>query len=114
MLNTKSTATLCVRDANCACAMGHAPLLFFLIGNTAAQGQALIDACLATADLRTPMTQEQYEDSVHRSAISAMTILGDEWGSSQDVARLAIFLTSEDAAYVTGVPLPVDGGYCAQ
>lgn len=38
----------------------------------------------------------------------------DEWGSPQDVARVAVFLASEDAAYVTGVPLPVDGGYCAQ
>lgn len=94
--------------------MGHVPLLFFLMGNTAAQGQAPIQAYLATADLRTPMTQEQYEDPVHRSAISAMTTLGDEWGSPQDVARVAIFLASEDAAYVTGVPLPVDAGYCAQ
>ncbi|KAL8640787.1 MAG: hypothetical protein Q9228_002326 [Teloschistes exilis] len=65
-------------------------------------------------DLRTPMTQEQYEDTTHRSAISAMTPWGDEWGSPQDVAKVAVFLASDDAAYVTGVPLPVDGGYCAQ
>ncbi|KAL8811782.1 MAG: hypothetical protein Q9200_001514 [Gallowayella weberi] len=65
-------------------------------------------------DLRTPMTQGQFEDPENRSAISAMTPWGDEWGSPQDVAKVAVFLASDDAAYVTGVPIPVDGGYCAQ
>ncbi|KAL8688475.1 MAG: hypothetical protein Q9218_005626 [Villophora microphyllina] len=69
---------------------------------------------LCPGHLRTPMTQEQFEDPKHRSAISALTPWGDEWGSPQDVAKVAVFLASDDAAYVTGVPLPVDGGYCAQ
>ena len=34
-------------------------------------------------------------------------------GDVEDVARAAVFLASEDAAWVTGVPLPVDGGYTA-
>ena len=32
-------------------------------------------------------------------------------GKVEDVARAAVFLASNDAAWVTGVPLPVDGGY---
>ncbi|KNG46765.1 short-chain dehydrogenase/reductase-like protein [Stemphylium lycopersici] len=32
-------------------------------------------------------------------------------GTPQDVARAAVFLASEDAAWVTGVGLPVDGGF---
>lgn len=32
-------------------------------------------------------------------------------GRPEDVARAAVFLASEDAAWVTGVGLPVDGGY---
>ncbi|RMZ71839.1 short-chain alcohol dehydrogenase [Pyrenophora seminiperda CCB06] len=32
-------------------------------------------------------------------------------GTPQQVARAAVFLASEDAAWVTGVGLPVDGGY---
>jgi NAD(P)-dependent dehydrogenase (short-subunit alcohol dehydrogenase family) len=32
-------------------------------------------------------------------------------GTPQDVARAAVFLAGEDAAWVTGIALPVDGGY---
>ncbi|KAF1924879.1 putative short chain type dehydrogenase [Didymella exigua CBS 183.55] len=32
-------------------------------------------------------------------------------GTPEDVARAAVFLASEDAGWVTGVGLPVDGGY---
>lgn len=34
-------------------------------------------------------------------------------GHVDDVAKVAVFLASEDCAWVTGVPLPVDGGYVA-
>lgn len=37
-----------------------------------------------------------------------------EWGVAEDVAKTVVFLASDDAAYVTGVALPVDGGYTAQ
>ena len=32
-------------------------------------------------------------------------------GDPEDVARAAVFLASDDVAWMTGVPLPVDGGY---
>ncbi|KAJ4363849.1 hypothetical protein N0V95_000918 [Ascochyta clinopodiicola] len=32
-------------------------------------------------------------------------------GTSEDIARAAVFLASEDASWVTGIGLPVDGGY---
>jgi len=32
-------------------------------------------------------------------------------GNVEDVARAAVFLASDDAEWVTGVALPVDGGY---
>ncbi|KAI9810592.1 MAG: hypothetical protein M1827_006154 [Pycnora praestabilis] len=34
-------------------------------------------------------------------------------GRPEDIANAAVFLASEDASWVTGVPLPVDGGYVA-
>jgi len=34
------------------------------------------------------------------------------WGLARDIANAALYLASDEAAYVTGVILPVDGGYC--
>ncbi len=35
------------------------------------------------------------------------------WGRAQDLANAALFLASDEASYVTGVAIPVDGGYTA-
>ena len=34
------------------------------------------------------------------------------WGLAKDIAYAALYLASDESAYVTGVTLPVDGGYC--
>ena len=64
-------------------------------------------------DLKTPMTEPIYKDEETRKGINALTPWG-EWGLPEDVAKCAVFLASDDAAYVTGVPLLIDGGYTAQ
>jgi len=43
-----------------------------------------------------------------RNAASPMGVMGDAW----DVAHAAAFLASDEAKYITGVCLPVDGGKC--
>jgi NAD(P)-dependent dehydrogenase (short-subunit alcohol dehydrogenase family) len=35
----------------------------------------------------------------------------NRWGTAMDIANAALYLASDEAAYVTGVVLPVDGGY---
>ena len=35
-------------------------------------------------------------------------------GSAWDVANLAVFLASDEARYITGVLIPVDGGLLAK
>jgi NAD(P)-dependent dehydrogenase (short-subunit alcohol dehydrogenase family) len=35
----------------------------------------------------------------------------NRWGAALDIANAALYLASDEAAYVTGVILPVDGGY---
>ena len=59
------------------------------------------------------MTAQIYEDEKEREKLTAMTPWGER-GNPEDVAKCAVFLASDDAAYVTGLPLSVDGGYTAQ
>ncbi len=52
-------------------------------------------------------TPEEYHDA--RGATVPMRRMGDAW----DVAKAALFLASDDAAYITGQCLVVDGGLTA-
>jgi NAD(P)-dependent dehydrogenase (short-subunit alcohol dehydrogenase family) len=60
--------------------------------------------------LQTTMTQNLQGDPVARREIDRAHPLGG-MGVVEDVARSVVYLASGDAAWVTGVNLPVDGGY---
>ncbi len=60
--------------------------------------------------IRTRITEPVYSDPVRSAPIVDRTPLG-RWGEPQDVAGPVLFLCSSAAAFVTGVALPVDGGY---
>ena len=62
------------------------------------------------AVLRTTMTQNLQSNPEELKKISDAHPFGG-MGSVEDVAKAAVFLASDDAAWITGVPLPVDGGY---
>jgi NAD(P)-dependent dehydrogenase (short-subunit alcohol dehydrogenase family) len=62
--------------------------------------------------IRTAMTAETQGDAAKLARAVAAHPLG-RLGEADDVAGAAFFLASEDAAFVTGVNLPVDGGYTA-
>lgn len=36
------------------------------------------------------------------------------WGKVEDIGKLAVFLCSEDANFITGTDILIDGGWCAQ
>lgn len=44
---------------------------------------------------------------------TSRTALG-RWGKLNEVSKLAVFLCSEDASFITGTDILVDGGWCAQ
>ncbi len=50
------------------------------------------------------------DDSRHARLMTMMTALG-RYGTPQDVANAAIFLASDESAFVTGATLNVDGGF---
>lgn len=60
--------------------------------------------------IRTPLTQALQDDAERSASILARTPMG-RWGHPEDVAGPVLFLCSAAAAFVTGVVLPVDGGY---
>ncbi len=62
--------------------------------------------------IATPLTQPLQDDEARSRAILERTPLG-RWGRPEDVAGPVLFLCSEAAAFITGVVLPVDGGYTA-
>ncbi|MES2534535.1 MAG: SDR family oxidoreductase [Pseudomonadota bacterium] len=65
--------------------------------------------CVSPGMIHTGMTDQVYSDPARRSD-RARHIPLRRVGSPEDVARVIAFLASEDAAYITGVDLPVDGG----
>ena len=60
--------------------------------------------------IATQLTQALQEDRTRSEAILSRTPLG-RWGEPADVAGPVLFLASDAARFVTGVVLPVDGGY---
>jgi len=65
---------------------------------------------IAPGWIETTLTGPLQQDPARSAAIVARTPLG-RWGRPEDIGGAAVFLCSSAAAFVTGVVLPVDGGY---
>lgn len=62
--------------------------------------------------IETPMTQMLQGESPIRSAFVGMHLLGRP-GMPEEVAQVIRFLLSDEASFVTGANIPVDGGFSA-
>lgn len=65
---------------------------------------------IAPGWIQTPLTRPLQEDAGRSQQILERTPMG-RWGQPEDIAGAVVFLCSPAARFVTGVVLPVDGGY---
>jgi len=64
---------------------------------------------IAPGFIATEQTAKGRADPVHYNRVLARSPMG-RWGEPQDLVGPALFLASDQAQFVTGVVLPVDGG----
>ena len=68
--------------------------------------------CIVPGHAYTPMAVAQGLDDAKRERRRLRSLLRTE-GTAWDIAYAALFLASDEARWITGVMLPVDGGYLA-
>jgi NAD(P)-dependent dehydrogenase (short-subunit alcohol dehydrogenase family) len=68
--------------------------------------------CVSPGVIETPMTAELRRDEAWMQATLKRYPLG-RFGRPEEIAAAILYLASDEAAFVTGIALPVDGGYTA-
>lgn len=63
--------------------------------------------------METPMTDPTFGDEEFYEYVNGQTPMG-RVAQPEEVAGLAMFLESDEASYITGTNIPVDGGWTAQ
>jgi NAD(P)-dependent dehydrogenase (short-subunit alcohol dehydrogenase family) len=61
--------------------------------------------------IATPMSQRAQESDHIRARLPQLQPLTGDFGGPQDVAQAALYLASDESAFVTGAVLTVDGGW---
>lgn len=63
--------------------------------------------------IRTAMSLRAQGDPAIAARLKQLQPLSGDFGTADDVANAALYLASDEAAFLTGVVLPVDGGWTA-
>lgn len=66
--------------------------------------------------IRTGMTKHLYEtpDGGQSLITEKLRVPMGRWGEAHEIGKVVAFLASDDAAYITGQPIIVDGGFMAR
>jgi NAD(P)-dependent dehydrogenase (short-subunit alcohol dehydrogenase family) len=75
-------------------------------------GEGIRVNVLAPGLIDTPMTARAAGDEAIRAYLRTKQPLTGGPGRADDCAGAAVFLCSDEARFVTGAVLPVDGGWC--
>jgi len=75
-------------------------------------GRGIRVNCVCPGFVRTPFIQPILDDAARLARLEALHPLG-RLGTAEEVAKSIAFLASEDAAWITGHALSVDGGLAA-
>jgi NAD(P)-dependent dehydrogenase (short-subunit alcohol dehydrogenase family) len=67
---------------------------------------------IAPGLIDTPMAARAVQDPAIREFLRTKQPLAHGPGRTEDCADAAVFLCSDEARFITGVVLPVDGGWC--
>jgi len=68
---------------------------------------------ISPGPIETPMLESQIgENDAMKEKLSTMVPMG-RIGKPEEIASVAVFLASDESSYVTGIDLPVDGGFVA-
>ena len=70
--------------------------------------------CICPGYTQSAMTEPVFANSDVKKALIERHPFGGRLGEPEDLARGCVFLASEDARWVTGVALPIDGGFTAR
>ena len=98
------------RPAYVSSKAGVAGLTYSLSKDLAPRG--IRTNCIAPGLMRTPLTEIFYTDERWTRGIPEFVPMGRP-GRPEDIARAALFLASDLSGFVSGVVLPVDGGFMA-
>jgi NAD(P)-dependent dehydrogenase (short-subunit alcohol dehydrogenase family) len=63
--------------------------------------------------IRTPLTESYFSSDSFVAGLKSSIPLGT-YGETRQIADAAVFLASTNADYITGIALPVDGGFLAE
>lgn len=91
---------------------GGVKSLTMLLANEWAKDGICVNA-IAPGYMATDMTEAIRNDPIRNGDILARIPKG-RWGTPQDLGGAAVFLASRASDYVTGITVPVDGGWLAR